>query len=175
MNINKLAKQIHETAVEKGWWDGERNHDEIFMLIITELSEAIESDRNANSASPDIIEEYRYNVEENSNFDFKSGFEEYIKDTVEDELADAFIRCLDYLYYRHQDNIIINKYAISVSDNFAENIFHICKEVTNRRIEDATFFIMYLCDEYDINLEWHVKQKMKYNGMREKKHGGKKY
>jgi hypothetical protein len=40
---NQIAKAIHSTAKEKGWWDAERNDGEIIALMHSELSEALEA------------------------------------------------------------------------------------------------------------------------------------
>ncbi len=46
MRIKDLIKESHETAVEKGWWDGdERNFGEQLMLMVTELAEVMEEFR----------------------------------------------------------------------------------------------------------------------------------
>lgn len=140
------------------------------MLIITELAEAIEADRHDRRADQDAylqslqVTEYPRTL-----------FEDMIKDTVEDELADAYIRCLDYLYYRHREYITIHGYTIKFSDNFAENVFGICKTVTDRQIKDTVVHIEEFCKHESIDLQWHVAQKMNYNDSRAYKHGGKKY
>jgi len=177
MNLTKLAKQIHETAVEKGWWDQERNKDEMHMLEITELAESVEADREGREAK---VQEFhdeigRYSGDDYTEMVFKNEFEIYIKDTVEDELADTVIRCLDYLYWKDRDYINIPNLEREWSDNFAENILFICKQITNRRPEDAVGYLFDLAEHMDIDIEWHIEQKMKYNDMRSRKHGGKKY
>ncbi len=43
--LGELTRLCHETAVEKGFWDQERNVGEALMLIVTELAEAMESYR----------------------------------------------------------------------------------------------------------------------------------
>lgn len=45
MNLNAWAKEIHENAVAHGWWEMERELPEILMLIVSELSEALEEAR----------------------------------------------------------------------------------------------------------------------------------
>ena len=48
--LNDLAKQIHQNAKDKGFWDSPRNTGEIFMLIISEASEALEAHRKVRKA-----------------------------------------------------------------------------------------------------------------------------
>lgn len=45
MNLDQWAREIHEIAVEHGWWDEERSFGEIVALCHSELSEALEADR----------------------------------------------------------------------------------------------------------------------------------
>ncbi len=54
MEINELSNQAHKIALEKGFYDNYNSHHprpitEFLMLIVTELAEACEADRNKNS------------------------------------------------------------------------------------------------------------------------------
>lgn len=81
--MNELAKDIYEANKEKGFWDKERNVGEMLMLVTSELGEAMEAHR-------------KNRVADWGRFDYKNvAFTECIKDTFEDELADAIIRLLD--------------------------------------------------------------------------------
>lgn len=45
MKMNKFAAEVHQNAVEHGWWDEERSFGEIIALCYSELSEALEEYR----------------------------------------------------------------------------------------------------------------------------------
>lgn len=82
--LNELAKKIHANAVEKGFWDNRLSFAELIMLVVTELAEAVEADRKDNWC--EISNPVNYS---------NDAFEKLIKDTVQDEIADAIIRLLD--------------------------------------------------------------------------------
>lgn len=46
MEFLSLAKEIHENAKEKGWWDKPRDIPELLCLVHSEVSEALEAYRN---------------------------------------------------------------------------------------------------------------------------------
>lgn len=45
MKMNKFAAEVHQNAVEHGWWDEERSFGEIIAMCHSELSEALEEYR----------------------------------------------------------------------------------------------------------------------------------
>lgn len=97
-NFNELAKVISNDNDMKGFWDGDVNLYEKLMLVVTEISEAVEALRIKNIGKDKSVlsefECYLYDYPDiYKDFD-KDVFEKIIKDCFEDELADTFIRLL---------------------------------------------------------------------------------
>jgi NTP pyrophosphatase (non-canonical NTP hydrolase) len=88
--LNESARRIHNGNREKGFWDEQREVGTLLMLVVTELSEALEAFRSGKLANLEAFEK------ESTGKEFTERFKEHIKDTVEDEIADAVIRLLDF-------------------------------------------------------------------------------
>lgn len=95
-NLTVRAKEIYEANKAKGFYDEKRSFGDVCTLIISEVVEAYEETRKKN-ARINPSEHYLTLIDRiDSNDEFKHYFEQYIKDTVADELADTIIRVLDY-------------------------------------------------------------------------------
>lgn len=103
-SLNELSAQIHQEAKDKGFYDEPRETGTILMLIVSELSEALEADRKNRHANLQKFvgftnmgfgKDYGTYLKE----DAIPSFEENIKDTFEDEIADAFKRLFDLVGY----------------------------------------------------------------------------
>lgn len=112
-NLNELAKQYHERAKAKGFWDEPRETGTLLMLMVSELAEALEADRKGQYAKIDdaefiidgktIREDLDLAIKENDMVKFEDIFRTQVKDTFEDEIADTFIRLLDFIGQRNID------------------------------------------------------------------------
>ena len=188
--LNDLAKQIHQNAKDKGFWDNPRNTGELFMLIISEASEALEAHRKGRKA--DLK---KFALPNNGNVTdeqwFKISFENCVKDTTADEIADVVIRILDYCASQEIEikPALLSTTLISLdSDNFGAALFQICGEIqrageyaltndiweiekSKDNIHSTLTLIIQLCDREQIDLLKHIELKMKYNATRERMHG----
>lgn len=89
-SLAKYCKECHEIAKSKGFWNSDnRNFGELLMLIVSELGECLEAHRKGRWAFLDL---YKRELKAN---EFESAFKLQIKDSVQDELADTFIRLFD--------------------------------------------------------------------------------
>lgn len=98
--LNNAANQIHTAARNKGFWDSERETGTLLMLCVSELSEALEADRKDKFANLARFDEMMARVQDYKRDDFRIDkeilyFQENVKDTFEDEIADTVIRILD--------------------------------------------------------------------------------
>lgn len=122
--INRLAQEVHQNAINKGFFEGKKNIGEMLALIHSEVSEALEADRKGNYAEMEdtLWDDMNHRMDEEY---FSHAFIEYCKDTFEDELVDIIIRVMDLAAFK------------------------------------------------GIDLERHLIAKMKFNSLREYKHGKK--
>ena len=100
IKLNKACQIQHESVLAKGF-----EHQTIatnLMLIVSELSEALEADRhNRHADFKKFSDTYELEMSDfagtfpNRPPAYKTAFEVGIKDTFEDEIADAFLRLMD--------------------------------------------------------------------------------
>lgn len=184
MVLKEKAKEIYENNKAKGFWDKERNFGEICALIISELYEALEAHRENNISNINAKEAYDGN-EVN-----KENFEKYVKNTLQDELVDVIIRCLDALYGFGSDFSFIEDpdEPSFIGENFAEHILILNHYPIYSHENFINGFSGWQQDLYDlissiddlfekesfpIDLNWHLDAKIAYNKTRQHKHGKK--
>jgi len=189
--LDKLVKQVHKLAVDKGWWDdgASRNTAAMFALMHSEVSEALEEYRNGQSV-----------------FYIKDGKPEGIGI----ELADVCIRIMDYLGSRSSSfervyllvHALHRKRWIEGRDARHLETFPMCVMMLHNSIQDAfhalnntdpedqadvyqsyeeakkkmlgiVAFIDVWFEQSGLSLEEAIKEKHKYNETRPIRHGGK--
>lgn len=191
MEINKLKERAYNIALKHGWYDEERSMIERTMMVLTELCEAINADRNWKYADRERFESH---MTGNSDCVFMTCFEQYIKDTVEDEFADAVIRILTIAGQEKAalSEDVFSEESISEGMRIAEDsrknglynrvvtlpeeLYMVAENLLNVGPgEYILFSLLVIAKSRGIDIEWHIEQKMKYNEIRPYKHGNKKY
>jgi len=99
--ISEWVKDVHQTAIEKGWFEEERQRLELHMLMLTEISEATEEIRNHKPS-----------------FYIENGKPE--GEAI--ELVDGLLRIFDYAGYK---NIDLIHYLKSEGDNYRNNYLNL--------------------------------------------------
>ena len=187
MNLNELRDRAYKTACNHGFHDEELSNEHCLCLVISELMEAVEADRNNKYADRKSFKDYYEDEEPHYNADFKYSFEKYIKDCVEDEFADACIRLLDLAGLRNisiddfSDEMIYEATESCNNETFTESIYAIstipirCEyeydSLLENQLNSMLLAIFGFAKHLNIDLIWHVEQKMRYNELRENKHG----
>lgn len=185
LNYSQLAAEIHDNSLKHGWWENKPSTEHFFTLVVCELAEAVEADRKNKWAHiPNPIPAGTWcspQIFHTANVHFRENFEARIKDTVEDELADAAIRLLDiagaHKYNFSQPFTGYYSTMVSLENSFTENIGRImacvlCTSLTAyNRVGCSLTQIIWLAEQMGIDLAWHIKHKMLYNASRPYKHG----
>ena len=184
MNLQKLISDSHAMAASKGFWqdiDKPWMRDQALALIISELGEALEAHRKGKRARLDNY------LEDLPKIGFEQSFKDFIKDSLEDEMADTCIRIFDLAgaygsnpdkidYYLHKELDAMKHLPI---ENVPQNLFYIMRSVSDYRfigfkqqaLGESLGKIQHLANKMNFNLLWHIEKKMQYNSTRPFKHG----
>ncbi len=121
VSLQEYCEGAYMNALEKGFYEKPGSVAERLMLMVSEISEALEADRNDRHLEIDCGQI----LLEKDDVEFKASYETLVKGSFEEEISDLMIRIFDF------------------------------------------------CGHSEIDLEKHVKMKMRYNSLRPKKHGKK--
>ena len=191
-DLNELRDKAYQCVVAHGWHDEDLSDEHFLCLVISELMEAVEADRKGKRAQVEKFKEWQGNSiplsEETRQRRFKEDFEAYINGSVEEELADACIRLLDLAGLRNVDLGEVDVDELKCSEGFfewtfTESIYSIVSDMTNQgyiethslksHLRVLLMEVMSFCVKKNIDILWHIEQKMRYNELRPYKHGGK--
>lgn len=186
IDFDSLCVRAYQNAVKHGFHEQEHPDYHYMMLFVTELSEAVNADRIGKYANRTMFEKNVDTPQPNPESHWIFCYEVFIKDTVEDEFADAAIRILDIVGLnksRINESLFTEAAYLELSEelkghSLTEILFCIILSLGNEDTGHAGSILYYLfavAYHLGIDLLWHIEQKMKYNEMRPYKHGGKKY
>lgn len=177
--LNALRDECYKIACEHGWHDEEHSERHFLCLVISELMEAVEADRIDRHADLESLNDAA------SVYPWVRCFATYVKDTVENELADAAIRILDLaglqdcdigeavtVRLKSADDYILMR-AYFKASTFTEAVYTIVENLFFDGYELALVNVFNLAYVMDFDLMEHIRLKMNYNRTRERLHGKK--
>lgn len=185
----EFIKRAYDIACAHGFHDVERTNAHFLMLVVGEVGEMVEADRKRRHANiSQFNDECKFGTDVYDR-STDTPFEKYVKDTLEDELADVVIRIYDLLGTRGLEPTIMDSKAMYDewcdywgTATVCEQCFDLCKILCGldnasdaSLVRDILGAALQWCYSFarfhDIDLVWHVTNKMEYNAKRTKLHG----
>lgn len=189
--LKQFMTKAYENTKAKGFYKPDLDINQALMLIITEMSEAIQASRHNRHGS---IEGYNTYLEVS---DEHVAYEESLEGTVESEFADITLRIISLLgWYDSQNTIcLMNDTELKKTEEFHKVEFEhgnyclptamylIITRITyfpfscspawmnTLRLQDILVQVFALAHAEGIDLVEHIKLKMKYNESRPYLHG----
>ena len=201
MNLNELAKEAHQIAVEHGWWEKEPSFGDLVALMHSELSEALEEYRAGRDmvwyACTEGTPEHPCDPKdiydcEMSGQEASCAYRSEKPEGIAVELADCIIRILDWAGH---ENVNMDRIFFEVMEahkdqpeeeqSFGEFIsaLHNLLSMAYCDSEDfgdrdiyMTLVVYYILENMGregVNMDKVVREKMAYNRTRPYRHGGK--
>lgn len=179
-DLNKLSKEIYEANKAKGFHDEKHSDEHMMCLVVSELMEAVEADRKGRRADLMALKACMCVVlDEDCEEQFSKSFVGLVKDTVEDELADAVIRLLDtagalgITINLEKVNELVKDFDKdkAITTRFSEFIYYTVVAIVDTPYYYGLALIIGYCNAFNIDLWKHVELKLKYNSLRPYKHG----
>lgn len=201
MKMNKFAAEVHQNAVEHGWWDEERSFGEIIALCHSELSEALEEYRAKRPMVYFVVE-----MDDGKGGTYLAIREDIISEEdfagekpegIAVELADCIIRILDW-YGKEgldTDDLLLEAGIITMCDlptpvygsfgNFIALLHNLLSmayacwcnasgtSASALRLAKCIREIMAWAKENGVDMEMVLDMKREYNKGRPYRHGGK--
>lgn len=200
MNILKLIEESHSVAKEKGFWDEKKNNSETVLLIIANVGEILKAHKKgrfANWIEYEASLSRITNPERQGDLNFNVVFEEYVKDTFEDEISNVILRICDFMggnnidmfalhpWMRDYSELSVNEffryaqvskeYSGNVADWLHESLWE-CSYYFKEEDSGLTHLLCYLGSMVcgmEINIERHIEAKLRYNKNRPRLYGRK--
>lgn len=197
-NIDRqeLAKKAHAASVAKGFWDEKHSQEHYLMFVVMDLSGAVEAHQVSHRADYEAHKRALNDPTSTEGVIARSmgedlineiAFEEHIAYTLEDRLADAYIRLLDlakgfgYDIELKDPKILNYKELLECvsKHSFVEGVFNVAGSIGFQKIDEVIHegipyllsSIEALATAHGIDLAWHITEKMRYNETRPARHG----
>lgn len=186
MTRNEFAFKAHANAVAKGFHSVRQSNEHFIMLIITEISEFVQADRDG-KWSWSSLAIYKDLIDPGSparaaNGSWAENFEVWIGKCAEVELADIAIRLADLAgligldfekmppcnYHRAFDRFTITENALALTKGLCDT-----QNSVERRVLFGLDYVFNWAYSLGVDLWYFVEEKMKYNETRPERHGRK--
>lgn len=200
MNLNWLAKEAHQTAVEHGFWTPEPTFGELVALMHSELSEALEEYRAGRPMvwySCDVSDaccelgKYHYTVHCCQG----CGHRGTKPEGIAVELADCIIRMLDWIYAKWDGrwgdmDLEVEKCARGCTKSVLQRSFgddvnklHDLLSAASKNGDNSAIALSYFrwtisyifnwAEQNQLDMYAIIREKMEYNKTHPYRHGGK--
>lgn len=194
--LASLAEDNFKNAEKHGFYTESTEIETELMLIITEMSEAVQADRHNRHGS---IEDYESEIQMGR--DIPTAYKNTLEGTVESEFADIAIRILSLLGWMNSktpiklksDSILADEYGISKiqfniqntinKGSIAKDLYRLngrlswfvdnesCSWFVSDTLQDILMRVFAIAHNHNIDLMEHIKLKMQYNESRPYLHG----
>lgn len=179
VNFDEWSNRAYQCACNHGFHDKTFSDEHWMMMTIGEVSEMVEAHRKGRFAD---VESFKKSDTVNDG-EFKDKFNRFIKDTMEDEMADIIIWLADYAGMNglSVNDVFTNSLAfsqflskrlVSQKDDISGLGFRLVRELSNPNRRKESLITTVVCSVFtaaqmrNIDLSWHVEQKMRYNELR---------
>lgn len=189
-----LIARAYTCACSHSFHEKDLSVEHYLMLVLSEMGEAVEADRKVlHSDVERYLDESKFGADVYDR-DTRSPFEKYIKDSVEDKLADVCIRMYDMCGALgieprvEYDTMEVDFQEIFGEDTFCERMYYLSRllcstsgvvdddgtdECLLQVIGSSLSFLFALAKDMGIDLMYHIELKMRYNEERPYKNGKK--
>ncbi|MEO0776965.1 MAG: hypothetical protein AAF146_10395 [Bacteroidota bacterium] len=164
MDYLNIARRAYQIEVDQGRWSGSRDLIEVRAHLVAELGEVFDAHRKGRYAKPDYVDPNNYKIT----------FEEFVKDSFEDEIADAFLvalvglgRCMAMGENADRE---LDAYFYPPPDDYSW-LLRLMHELSTPELSAESFLVAAenihgTAESYKIDLNLHVEMKIKYNKFR---------
>ena len=145
--LNELAKEINKNAIEKGFYEAENNIIGSFEVAYTSFN---------NQTSEQQIKSAKHAFFAQKIALIHSELSEAIEADRKNKRIDITDLEIDYEFG---------------NDSFVSQFERLIKNTVEDELADVIIRVLDTCAHMNINIEKHIELKMKYNSLREYKHG----